>query len=410
VLGHMVPFRDGRIDEYGPYNTNRATLNATFDLINRRYSDEAETPHPDRKLAPKHHNLPAKDLCYRHVLVYFMGEWVDESKLASELKGLVPVFKSRGIYPFFFVWETALFKELELLTRRTIDEVEAQASGSAGTRRDVRDRLVEGRISIPGNRILRELRWSARQLFADEQPEPDLTSKEVATGEASSCLGELFKTLGGRYRRGTISYHIAAHGFGAQLVVACLKNQEEIGRYPSISSCTLISPILATDRAEVDLLPSIIGRGERSVRGRSGADHLAIERLNLYVMSEQTMKLDRFSDGYGRSWPQLWARVVALSPHARRRRKEERHPPPGEELSLLCSEDNELIADGIRQGLNISKKVVSAEEDEADSSLHHDLGLHPSILDAVIAEILETPVRPYFSGQNSGARKIKFLP
>jgi hypothetical protein len=102
--------------------------------------------------------------------------------------------------------------------------------------------------------------------------------------------------------------------------------------------------------------------------------------------------------------------VVALSPHARRRRKEERHPPPGEELSLLCSEDNELIADGIRQGLNISKKVVSAEEDEADSSLHHDLGLHPSILDAVIAEILETPVRPYFSGQNSGARKIKFLP
>ena len=354
VLGHLVPFRDGRIDEYGPYNTNRATLNATFGLIDRRYSDEAEKRHHDRKLAPPRHNLPATDLCYRHVLIYFMGSWPDESKLASELKGLIPVFKSGGIYPLFFVWETALFKELELLTQRTIAEMEEQGRSAPRTRRDVRDRLIEGRIAIPGNRILRELRWSARQLFVDEQQEPDL-EKGFSTGDAGSCLGELFETLNGRYRKGTISYHIVAHGFGAQLVVASLKNQERINCHPSISSCSLISPVLATDRAKADLLPHILGRGERSTRGRAAFDQLVIERLRLYVMSRETMRRDRFSDGYGRSWPQLWARVAALSTYAAARRLEDRDPLPGKQLSLLSDADNKLITEGIRDGLNISR-------------------------------------------------------
>jgi hypothetical protein len=403
VLGHFVPFCDGRLDSTGPYNVDSLTLEESLELIARRSSEVGERKHGGQKFVPLNIKIVPEDFHYRHVLFYFLGGWPDESKLANELTGLIPTFTRLGIYPFFLGWDTVLFNELELLVRRTIAEVGVRTEARVLGRRAARDRLIEKRIALPGNRLLREIRRGARRLFALDQPDPDCKDMSVIRGEAAYCVSRLFEALDARYRAGAVSYHFAAHGFGAQTVVECLaqqahmETQHDRQSYPAISTCTLISPIVAMDRIlprdDEYLPPSLLewmtARNDHP-RRRGRSSSLLVERLRLIVLARQALGLDRFSDDYGGAWPELWSRVMARDERTieqhRTRTKSKRDEVPHLPLLAQARYVRYLSNAGREQDIEIS--FVRARQDDADSSLHHELGFHPRILDIAVREIL----------------------
>lgn len=405
ILGHLVPFRDGRLDRYGPYNVNSLTLQETFNLIQRRCSNTGENKFQSSFLPKGAKKTTAEDYHYKHVLIYFVGGWPDENLLANQLRDLIPTFTKLGIYPFFVSWDTPIFKELEGLVRRSIADVAQQTRNTPSYRRQVRDRLVEGRIALPANRILRELRASARRIFRPDQPDPDVLSDLNRTAEGTFCLRELFRELEPRYRRREISFHFAAHGFGAQALIECLANQEllldsgEPFNLPAFSTCTLVSPLVAKDsvagrqsRDSGNCLAGCISSRNDIIPRTAKSARLSLEKLTLIVLNKQSNNLDRFSDQYSGSWPELWSRVLGLEPGDRRVMPPEdgsmsHHRPV---LPLLSDPAIALkfVEDCRRDGLNANLRYVRSQEDDADASLHHELGFHSSVLDWLVHDIL----------------------
>ncbi|WP_088344128.1 MULTISPECIES: C1 family peptidase [Rhodomicrobium] len=390
VLGHMLPFRDGALDEYGAYNVNQRTLTETFRLIRDRPNEEES--------APTKNASRGDAFRYRHVLIYFLGGWPDESELAAQLAEISPVFREHGVYPLFFVWESALFRELAALVRRTIEDVLQHSLNISDRRRNVRDRLIEERLAIPANRMLRELRCGARRMFVRDRPDPDtrrlaggdVPEEEAGGFNAASCLNALFAALEDRYRKGTISFHIAAHGFGAQVLLECLANHDRFDRCPVFSSGSLISPLVAVDRARRDLFEAVLGDKDGRPGRRRRSDEFIVEQLDLYLLSDLALRLDRFSDDYGGAWPELWTRVLAMG-HKDRSEELEQDGLRQRVLPLLAIGRNARGEIG-RAGRNVSTHFTQANEDQADSSLHHDLSLNREILSTMLNRILDRPL------------------
>ena len=404
ILGHFIPFRDGRLDRQGPYNVNRQTLRETFRLIKSRYAD-GKAPASGGNFAGPDVALEPEDRKYRHVLIYFLGGWPDESRLAADVADVIPAFTERGIYPFFVSFDTPMFHELNLVIRRAIDEVAQMTRTTPSSRRLVRDRLVEGRIAVPGNRILRDLRLGARRVFLPDQADPDYVSDLQPYGEGAFCLARLFEDLAPLYRDGSIDFHVAAHGFGAQLLIECLAQQDVMHTHASFSTCTLISPLVASHRLghQADaveahsLFEALMRRGERVRRRRSG-ERIAIERLRLITLSEQSLKLDRFSDDYSQSWPLMWSYVMGLDPVAGGARKmvdgdmardDARRRYGYVPLLGLVAEAKSFMVAAKREGLDVEVLQVNSEEDEVDSSLHHELGFHREVLEVIARDVLD---------------------
>jgi hypothetical protein len=70
----------------------------------------------------------------------------------------------------------------------------------------------------------------------------------------------------------------------------------------------------------------------------------------------------------------------------RTRTKNKRGGVPHLPLLAQAKHISDLIKSGREQDIEIS--FVKAQQDDADSSLHHELGFHPKILDVVVQEIL----------------------
>jgi hypothetical protein len=147
------------------------------------------------------------------------------------------------------------------------------------------------------------------------------------------------------------------------------------------------------EHARHGLLDWVAARNDRP-RRRGRSESLLVERLRLIVLGEQAMKLDRFSDGYGDAWPVLWSRVMARDPsaldHKRIRVPEQRGEIVHLPLLVLAKYARELLADEESRGKNLELSFVNAQEEDADSSLHEELGFHPKIMDVVVQEILGT--------------------
>ena len=426
VLGHLVPFRDGRLDRHGPYNVDRQTLAETFDLIRSRYADDA-IPSGAGRFAGAGVKVRPGDQKYRHVLVYFLGGWPDENRVASDIADIIPTFKHLGIYPFFVSFDTPMFRELNILVRRVIDDVARLSADPPASRRTVRDRQIEGRIALPGNSLLRDLRISARRVFRLDHPDPDLVAKAPSVGEGAHCLARLFEDLMPLYRAGALDFHVAAHGFGAQLLVEAFANQSFMHAHAGFTTCTLVSPLVATHRFGLEgrpvdndsLYDSVVPRGER-IQRRGKLSRMSIERLRLITLGPQALRTDRFSDDYGRSWPELWSYVLGHDPAA--------NEPAGQGVSLMgdaatgesgagrgrryvpllaLPHQAASVIEAARQDqLNVTNVEIVSREDDVDSSLHHELGFHRAILDKIVSDILGTDATGTFRGNG---REIGFV-
>jgi hypothetical protein len=144
----------------------------------------------------------------------------------------------------------------------------------------------------------------------------------------------------------------------------------------------------------------VLARDDRVSR-RSRSSSLTIERLRIIVMSEQAMRGDRFSDHYANSWPELWSHVMGLDHRAEkltRADRQRRGDSRGLPLLALPRSAAAFVREADHQGFNARVAYVRSQEDVADSSLHHELGFHPRILDRLVREMRGEDGEDYFPG------------
>ena len=147
-------------------------------------------------------------------------------------------------------------------------------------------------------------------------------------------------------------------------------------------------------------------------------NQLAIAHLRIIGISPDSLRMDRFSDDYGFSWPELASFVLGLDPNAVEARLTEtgtgqdtgqdmrsRH----ERLPLLgLPAELQGFSEAARAAqLDVAIDRVTSREDVVDSSLHHELGFHRLVLDRLAHTILGKPLDEVFRGSG---RRITLAP
>ena len=295
MLGHLIPLRDGKIDELGHYNHNLATLRHTFEIIRDR---------PSKPPSQKGH--------YQHVVMHFLGEYQHDTTVAAKIEPLLQVYKDNNIYPLFFLWEAELAGEINRLVEREISDVVARTGQGVSDRIDVRDRLIEGRLGAVGGRLAREYLRSARRTFSVLQRNSRGTSYTVQDAEGMTLINEMFQVLDQRHKQDALSYHIIAHGTGAILAAAFLENLNRVQTKFQLSSVSFVSPCLTLNQLQTKVLPLLPHRNDGKVSRRARLERSFVNRFDLYILQRGALKRDRFCDEYSNSWLDLWSRVIGI--------------------------------------------------------------------------------------------------
>ncbi|MBG6165818.1 hypothetical protein IWQ54_005508 [Labrenzia sp. EL_195] len=277
VLGHIASTSRGKLDRFGPYHIDMATLKETVRIL-------------------------AESSKYKHILIHFMGLQRHENATMSALRDAVPVFKKNGVYPFFVTVENDLCVAVH-------DMVEAEV-GRANKliglgESPEKDRHIEGQLSGAALRIVEEIRRSSMSVV--------YKSEKNTLGEGLQILNDLFSALEPRYRQGEISYHMSAHGFGSLLLAELFRQTDYWSRQPIFSSLSLFSPMLPEELFRKSFVERLYHPRDLPVSRKARGSDVGIEKVDLYLQSEDAMREDRPFPGYGGNWPLLWGRVLAMA-------------------------------------------------------------------------------------------------
>jgi len=346
ILGHLIPVSDGTLDQRGHFHAGPDTLRESFRIIRDRRQEDG-------------------DYRYRAVLIHFFGARTDERQAALAVRDAVPVFKGNGIYPLFILFESDLCAELFGMFERAVALANQQAGIEEG---DAKNRLVEGRMSRAPSRLVHAL-------------------------EAS-----LLSTLAGRYRGGSIRFHLSAHGLGARLAMYFVQAASGLPTVPLVESLSLTAPLLTVQEFREHLAPRVVRRLDGAARARTRRDDLEINRVLLRVLDAACQREDRADPGYGRSLPELWARALALAGGWSGRPSLETLAAGGTgppRLHLLALPDCAALLD--RREMNLRLELLSREDPRLPMPRHRNLDTEPRMLDLLLADILERPGNPRFA-------------
>ncbi|WP_170107169.1 C1 family peptidase [Roseibium marinum] len=277
VLGHIASTSRGRLDRYGAYHVDPRTLQETVRILQD---------------SPK----------YKHILVHFMGLQRHENATMTAIRDAVPVFKSNGIYPFFVTVENELSSTVHDMVEAEVER--ANVIAGLGESQE-KDRRIEGRLSASALRIVEEIQRSSMSVVYG--------NGDGRLGEGLDILNDLFDALGDRHRRGEVSYHLSAHGFGASLLAALLSHTQHWSRHPVLSSISLYSPMLPVETVRQSFLERLAHPHDLPLSRRAHGEDAVIEHLDFYLQSAEAMEDDRPLPGYTGNWPQLWTRVLAIA-------------------------------------------------------------------------------------------------
>lgn len=313
VLGHIVPVTNGRFVRYGRYHIDRDTLDGTFGIIEERLTDKDATSAGARAPGRPKPGTP----WYRHVLVHFLGGTRDAERAGRMVRALHPVYTANGIYPLFVLWEEPLATEVRGDVARLLARL-GDRVGPGRLRDPLAARLAELEIAeIPG-RFRLAFESSAEAFMAGEGPlsdEGEAGDRAPAGGDGRLLFADLFERLRKRHRKGEVSYHFVAHDIGARLLAAFFRHHRHVtgDEPPVISSLHLVSPMLRREEFDAAIGPYLVAAADAPVRRGAKREAPLIEQARLWCLDQRIAAGDLFAESYPRSWPELWARVEALT-------------------------------------------------------------------------------------------------
>ncbi|WP_299820042.1 C1 family peptidase [uncultured Roseibium sp.] len=349
VLGHIASTSRGRLDRYGAYHVDPRTLQETVRILQD---------------SPK----------YKHVLVHFMGLQRHENATMAAIRDAVPVFKSKGIYPFFVTVENELSSTVHDMVEAEVER--ANVIAGLGESQE-KDRRIEGRLSASALRIVEEIQRSSMSVVYG--------NGDGRLGEGLDILNDLFSALGDRHRRGEVSYHLSAHGFGASLLAALLSHTQHWSRHPVLSSISLYAPMLTVQTVRESFLERLVHPKDLPLSRRARGDDAVIEHLDLYLQGKEAMRNDRPLPGYSGNWPQLWTRVLAIA----ERRANDDYTGIATGGISYCDNDKAWHANLL--ALGGPANVLADEPGVSMHSLnvpHRDFDLRIDVLDMLLERIL----------------------
>ena len=292
VVGHLIPLLRGKLERHGRYHTNERTLMETAIIVRTGMT-------PDQQ-----------NYRYHHLLFNFMGIQANEESAVTAICKSLPVYKKNGIYPIFIMMENALSHEIHRMCIRVIEE----ANRLTGTRTTPeKDEIIEGKLSLTALRLVEEIEENSLNTIRTVVPN-EKKAGGLELGDGGKLLQMVFEIQNKRYRTGSLSYHIAAHGFGASLVSAMLGGTDNLFKNPpTISSLNLYAPMIRDSTFRTNIAPLLSHTADGRINRRSKDSNLEIERTNLFVMNQSALRGDRPFMGYGCSWPELWAHCFAIA-------------------------------------------------------------------------------------------------
>lgn len=407
MLGHLVPLREGQIDELGRYNHDLRTLEETFGIIAKRDAITRSTPNNALPRKKTSNRKTAKR--YHHVVIHFLGGHVDDENIAAYVDPLIPIYKENGVYPIFFLWETELAEAMQAHVERIIARVVKNTGHDLEDRADVRDRLIEGRLGAVGPRLVREYLRSARRTFALLTPSSDRRVYKTVRAAGLDLVDTMLEMLDARHRDNTLQFHIIGHDVGALMVSSFLEHQRFLRRKPVVSSLTLISPAITLNQLTSKILPLVNGGGDGRVPRNAEREQTIVEKLELMVLSREALQADRFCHDYGKSWPDLWSRTLGVveerrdtkSPNIQKRKDSKGQPEPTLFKLLWLPEiarEAEAVFDewGVNANVNELSHVQTVSYGRS-MFRHNLLDLHPEIMNHMLEHsILRSPPRQRF--------------
>jgi hypothetical protein len=176
LKAHVINLAKGELSESGEFQTTPADVEAIVDAI-RDYASGTDTP---------------------RLMIHAHGGLVPEGDALAYAKAMAPWWRSHGVYPLFFIWETSLLEIIGqfVLGRRDIFDFTS-------------DVVIEGIVKAPGTAAWAGMKESARLAAALDTGEGALGGGRLFARKLSALVANLATT--GK----SLPVHAVGHSAGA---------------------------------------------------------------------------------------------------------------------------------------------------------------------------------------------------
>ncbi|HEY5808934.1 MAG TPA: caspase family protein [Povalibacter sp.] len=254
---HLVNLNQGKFSDEGNWKTEPGDVDAIFDQHL-----------PDALAQATAKGQPLRIVFYAH------GGLVKESLGLLVAHKHLQFWKSNGIYPINFVWETGLFETLGQLLRRSKD----------GTRNIFSDAISDPIIETTARALQGASIWGGMKLSAERS----VAAKDSPHGEGGArYVAQKLKEFCDRHSDAKIELHAAGHSAGSIFHSHFLSTAHELGA-PSFASLHLLAPAVRVDVFK-RLALGMIGPGK------------GIDRATIYTMTRDYERADNCANVYRKS-------------------------------------------------------------------------------------------------------------
>ena len=248
IKGHFVHIDDGCFHTKGKYFSSLSDVKETAQVL-------------------------AGTTKYKHLLLYAHGGLNNTKASASRIAAMKETFKSNGIYPYHFMYDTGLLEELkDIILKRSRNRPE-RTEGLWNSIVDRWDKAVENTIRKPGRAFWREMKQGAISPFN-------------LTGAGTQTLMALLDNIDQE-----IKIHIVGHSTGAILMANLLNRLAEIKPNLRVASCSLMAPACTLDDFEKFYLPLL----------NKNNDNFGIDQMSIYNLTGELEKDDTVTPAYRKS-------------------------------------------------------------------------------------------------------------
>jgi len=260
IAGHFVHIDDGNFHTDGRYWSTVEDVRETATLV-------------------------ANSTDYDHLLLYAHGGLNSVKASARRIATMKETFKSNGIYPYHFMYDTGLLEEIKDVLLGSSKQVESRAGGLA----DWTDKLIESTSQTPGRAIWRQMKKGAKRPFKD--------------GRAGlSVLDEFLQAFANSGKLKNI--HIVGHSTGCILHAYLAAALTTLAPGIRISSASLLAPAATTDLYRSHYRPLL--KAKKSAGG--------IDRMDIYNLSGKLELDDNVGKVYRKSLLYLVSRSFEEKP------------------------------------------------------------------------------------------------
>lgn len=328
IAGHFVHIDDGNYHKSGRYWSTVDDVRETAQLVAN--SDD-----------------------YEHLLLYAHGGLNNIKASARRIAAMKETFKSNGVYPYHFMYDTGLLEEIKDVIFGSSKQVEGRAGGLT----DWSDKLIEFASQSAGRAIWRQMKKGARRPFNDGRA-------------GASVLDEFLKAMAASGKPKKI--HLVGHSTGCILHAYLAAALTDAVPGIRISSASLLAPAATVDLYRTHYRPLL----------KATASQAGIDRMDIYNLSGKLERDDNVAKVYRKSLLFLVSRAF------------EDKPLPAKLLGMRKYSKN-LAASVSRLNIYYSDGSSSGAA-KTKSKSHGGFDNDPATMNSVLRRVIgKTPDRPF---------------